>query len=245
MRIRTLIVPLTMVLAAVSGLAGAAAQEQTTETGGDAQRGQRPRLALEPAAGPPGSAVAAMGSGFRGACGVRLYFDAATDIPLSSADVDSSGAFSARLVIPARAAGGRHAVLARALKPGAEGCAAPADDRAQATFEVTPGGKTPPSLVIETRDARPGATVRVEGRGFCGEAACSAVRILVDGQVGAGDVKVNPAGTFSAAARVPAINTVGRIAVTAVQTLADQSEIRAFGEIEVTPRPNVRRQPAE
>jgi hypothetical protein len=110
---------------------------------------------------------------------------------------------------------------------------------------VTQGDEIPPSLVISTREARPGATVNVEGRGFCGAAGCSRVTVLIDGQVGAGDVEVSAAGTFSTEARVPAIDTVGRLAVVAVQTLADQSEIRAFGEIDVTTRPDVRPPPVQ
>lgn len=246
MRIRGLLVSFVIVLAAVSGLCCAAAQEQTAGTGGDAQQGQGPQLSLEPAAGLAGSEVAAKGSGFRGDCGVRLYFDAETGTALATADVDESGAFSAQLTVPPQAAGGQHAVLAHGLRPGTEGCTAPTDDRARAAFTVTSGGgKTPPTLVIRTREARPGSTVHVEGRGFCGEAACSAVTILVDGQVGAGGVKVSPAGTFSAEARVPAITISGRLAVTALQTLADHSEIRAFGELLVTPRPPGQRERVE
>jgi hypothetical protein len=243
---RTFLIPFALVLAAVSGLHCAAAQEQTAGTGGDAQQGQGPRLSLEPTAGPAGGAVAAKGSGFRDDCGVRLYLDTESEAPLATADVDEFEAFSARLTIPAQTAAGEHVVLARGLRLGTEGCAAPTDDLARAAFTVTPGGtKTPPSLVIRTREARPGTTVRVEGRGFCGEAACSAVTILIDGQVGAGNVKVSSAGTFNAEARVPAITIAGRIAVTALQTLADHSEIRAFGELQITPRPPGQREPVE
>ncbi len=246
MRIRTLLIPLAIVLAAVSGLYCAAAQDQTAGTAGDAQQGQGPQLSLEPAAGPAGGAVTAKGSGFRDNCGVRLYLDAESEAPIATASVDEFEAFSARLTIPAQAAAGEHVVLARGLRPGTEGCAAPTDDRARAVFTVTSGGgKTPPTLVIRTREARPGSTVHVEGRGFCGEPACSAVTILVDGQVGAGGVKVGPAGTFSAEARVPAITISGRLAVTALQTLADHSEIRAFGELLVTPRPPGQRERVE
>ena len=242
MRIRRLLVPCAITLAAVSGLYCAAAQEQTAGNQDEARQEQRPQLSLAPAAGPAGSAVAARGSGFAGDCGVRLYFDAESGTALASADVDRSGAFAASLTIPAQAAGGRHAVLARGLRPGTEGCTAPSENAARAVFEVTTqGGGAPPSLVIRTRDARPGSMVRVEGLGFCGEAGCSPVTVLVDGQVGAGDVQVSSGGTFSAEARVPAINTAGRIVVTAVQTLADGSEIRAFGELLTTPRPDVKR----
>src|SRR5262249_48231552 len=160
-----------------------------------------------------------------------------------SAEVDRSGSFAARIAIPEQAAEGRHAVLARALRRGAKGCVEPSGNRAEAPFVVTPRGPAPPTLVIDTPEARPGSAVHVAGRGFCGEAGCSPATTLSGGQVAAGDVKVSPAGTFSAMARVPAINPAGKIAVVAVQTLADQSEIRAFGELEVTPRPNVRRQP--
>lgn len=242
MRIRTLLIPCTIALAAVSGLYCAAAQEQTAGDQDQGQQGQRPQLALAPAAGPAGSAVAARGSGFAGDCGVRLHLGTESGTALASADVDRSGTFAASLTIPAQTAGGRHTVLARGLRPGTEGCTAPSENAARAVFEVTTqGGGTPPSLVIRTRDARPGSMVRIEGRGFCGEAGCSPVTVLVDGQVGAGDVRVSSGGTFSVEARVPAINTAGRIVVTAVQTLADGSEIRAFGELQTTTRPDGRR----
>ena len=56
---------------------------------------------------------------------------------------------------------------------------------------------------------------------------------------------VSAAGAFSTEARVPAIKTAGRVVVAAVQTLTDQTEIQAFGELEVTTRPNVRPRPVQ
>jgi hypothetical protein len=237
MTIRPYCVALAIVLTTVSGLSCDWAQEQNQE--------QKPLIALEPGSGPPESTVVAKGSGFRGDCRVRLSLAGESFPPLGSADVDRSGAFSAEITIPAQASEGEHIVLVEGLRPGTQGCEAPSDNRAQATFVVHPGETAPPALTIDTVEARPGSTVRVAGRGFCAETGCSTVTVLIDGQVGARDVKVIAGGTFSAEARVPAINTAGRIAVAAVQTLADGTEIRAFGELEVTPRPNVRRQPGQ
>ncbi|HTG36022.1 MAG TPA: hypothetical protein VLB76_24125 [Thermoanaerobaculia bacterium] len=237
---RTLLVPLAIAFGAVSGFHCAAAQKQTSPTHGDTE--QRPFLSLEPAAAPPGTTLAAKGSGFRGDCGVRLYFDSESGPPLGASDVDRSGSFTARLIISEQATGEQHVVLARGLRPGANGCVEPSGNRAQTPFALEPRTSIP-TLAIDTIEARPGKAVHVEGRGFCTDPRCSNVTVLIDGQIAAGDVKVSPAGTFSAAARVPATKTAGKIAVAAVQTLADQSEIRAFGELEVTPRPNVRREP--
>ena len=239
MMTRTLLVPLAIALgAAVSGSHCAAAQTQAPPPG-RTQQEQGPRLSLEPAAGSPGTIVAAKGSGFRGDCQVRLFFETESGPPLGSANVDRSGAFSARLVIPEQAAGERHAVLAHALRPGAKGCVEPSGDKAEAAFVLTPRS-TAPTLVIDTLQARPGLAVHIDGRGFCGDPGCSTVTVLMDGQVAAGGVKVSPAGTFSVAARVPATKTAGKLVVVAVQTLADQTESRGFGELEVTPRPDVR-----
>jgi hypothetical protein len=234
----TLVVSFAIALGAVSGVRCAATQEPAAPpTRSDTERGQQPRLSLQPAAGSPGTLVAAKGSGFRGDCRVRLYFDAESGPLLASADVDRFGSFSARLVIPAQTTAERHLVLARGLRPGAKGCVEPSGNQAEAPFAL----RQLPTLLIDTREARPGRTVHVEGRGFCADSACSTVKVLIDGQVAAGNLKVSPGGDFSAEARVPAIKTAGKIAVVAVQTLADQTEIRAFGELEVTPRPNVRR----
>jgi hypothetical protein len=236
----TLVASFAIALGAVSGFRCAAAQEPPApSTRGDTERGQKPLLSLQPAAGSSGTLVAAKGSGFRGDCRVRLYFDAESGPLLASADVDRVGSFSARLVIPAQATAERHLVLARGLRPGAKGCAEPSDNQAEAPFAV----RRAPTLLIGTREARPGGAVHVDGRGFCADSGCSTVKVLIDGQLAAGKLTVSPTGTFSAEARVPAIKTAGKIAVVAVQTLSDQTEIRAFGELEVTPRPNVRRQP--
>jgi hypothetical protein len=247
MMTRTLLVSLAIALGAVSGLRCATDQEQTPRPPGDREQEQQqqqqgPRLTLEPASGSPGSGVTAKGSGFRGDCRARLYFDTESGPLLGSADVDRSGSFSARLTIPEKSTGDRHLVLARGLRPGTDGCTAPSDNRAEAPFSLTPPR---PRLVIDTLEARPGTTVHVEGRGFCADPGCSAVTVLIDGQVAAGDVKVSPQGSFSAEARVPAIKTAGEIVVAAVQTLADKTEIRVFGELEVTPRPNARQRPVQ
>jgi hypothetical protein len=115
-------------------------------------------------------------------------------------------------------------------------------NNAEASFTLKPGASIP-ALVISSIEQRPGSTVHVEGRGFCTDPGCSTVMVIIDGQVGAADVKVNSGGTFSADAQVPAIKTSGKVTIVAVQTLADQTEIRAFGELEVTPRPNIQRNP--
>jgi len=240
MIIRTLLVSCAIALCAASGLCCAAAREQEPRRQGATEQPARPTLSLGPAAGLPGSTVTARGSGFRGDCLVRLSFDGENGPLLGTAEVDTAGSFSVQLVIPDQAAGERHVVLARGLRPGTTACTAPSDDKAEAVFVLTPDL---PTLVIDTREARPGGTVHIEGRGFCADSGCSAVTVLIDGQVAAGGIAVSPSGSFGVEARVPATKTAGTLAVAAVQTLADQTERRAFGTLEVTPRPNGRREP--
>jgi hypothetical protein len=236
---RMYVVTLAIALFAFSGSRCPAAQGQATPS--QTEQDSKPLLTLEPAAGPAGSKTTVKGAGFRGDCGVNLFFDGANGASAGFAHVDRSGAFLASIVIPADAAEGRHPVFAEGLRARGESCADPSGNRGEAIFVVTQHSTAAPSLMIDTIEARPGSDVHVSGRGFCAEDGCSPVRVLIDGQVGAENVKVSAGGTFSTAARVPAIKTVGRLPVVAVQTLADQSEIHAFGEIEVTPRPNVQR----
>lgn len=233
---RTYVVTLAIALFVFSGFRCPAAQGQATPS--QTEQDGEPLVTLEPAAGPAGSKVTAKGAGFRGDCGVNLFFDGANGASAGFARVDRSRAFLASIVIPENAAEGRHAVLAEGLHMRAESCADPSGNRGEAIFVVTQHSTPAPSLTIDTIEARPGLDVHVSGRGFCAEDGCSPVTILIDGQVGAENVKVSAGGTFSTAARVPAIKTVGMLPVVALQTLADQSEIRGFGQIEVTTRPN-------
>ena len=158
----------TLLLAATSGLLfsgsrSAAAQEPP----------QEPVLALAPAAGSAGTVVAAKGSGFHGDCAVRIYFDRDNGPLLSSANVDRSGGFAIQFAVPDPATAGRHQLLARALRPGTDGCVEPSRNQAAAPFDVTAAAPIP-VLVIGTVQARPGGSVHIEGRGFCPNRAARA-----------------------------------------------------------------------
>jgi hypothetical protein len=191
-------------------------------------------LALFPTAAPPGGAVAAMGAGFFDHCAVELFLDA-LDQPLGTAAVQSDATYSAQFIIPEDTEEGEHTVIAQGRTLAAQDCSEPSEMMAEATFSVT---APMPVITLEELEGRPGAAVQVRGRGFCADVACSPVTILLDGQVGASGVLVDADGTFVADALVPAISAAGSVAVVAIQTDADGIELRAFGEITVTVRPN-------
>jgi hypothetical protein len=191
-------------------------------------------LTLFPTAAPPGSSIATMGGGFQGHCGVKLFLDA-LDTPVATAEVEDDGTFTTQFIIPEAAEDGAHTVTAQGLNLAGQVCDEPSSTTAEAPLTVA--GRMP-VITLETQEGRPGTTVEVHGRGFCGDAMCSAVTILLDGQVGADGVMVDADGMFTVDAFVPAISAAGPIAIVATQTNADGNELRAFGELVVTVKPN-------
>ena len=191
-------------------------------------------LTLLPVSGPPGSSVAAFGAGFQGHCGVDLFLDTTANA-LGATDVQTDGTYSTQIIIPEDAASGPHLLLVRGRTLAGEACNESAATTAEETFTVT---AQRPVISLLTLEGRPGLTVEVHGRGFCAETACSAVTILIDGQVAASGVTVGADGTFVADAAVPAISAAGSVGVTALQQDAAGLESRAFGELIVTVRPN-------
>jgi len=190
-------------------------------------------LIVFPTAAPSGSSVAAFGGGFEGRCGVELFLDTSEN-SLGTADVEEDGTYSTQVIIPEDVEAGDHLVLVEGRDSSEQGCTEPVTVGAEVPFRVT--AMRP---VIELADeARPGTTVEVHGRGFCAASECSSVTLLLDGQIGAQDVAVEADGTFVAEAIVPAITAAGGVNVVAVQTSADGSELRAFGELTVTVRPD-------
>jgi hypothetical protein len=197
-------------------------------------------LTVFPTSGPPGATIAAFGEGFQGRCGVDLFLDAVADPPLGTADVTRDGTYSTQMIIPEETASGLHTLLVRARSLLGQACTEVAATTDQETFTVT---AREPVIEVQALEGRPGGAVEVRGRGFCADAACSPVMILINGQTAAGDVAVNADGTFVVDATVPAISAAGPVAVVAVQQDAAGGEARAFGEIIVTVRPNGPRPP--
>lgn len=191
-------------------------------------------LSLSPVSGPPGSSVAAFGEGFQGRCGIDLFLDTVANV-LGAAEVKTDGTYSTQVIVPEDTASGPHTVLVRGRNLVGELCTEPVTTTAEETFTVT---ARIPVISLQTLEGRPGLTAEVRGRGFCAESACSAVTILIDGQVAASDVTVDADGTFVTDAAVPAISAAGSVAVTALQRDAGGLESRAFGELIVTVRPN-------
>jgi hypothetical protein len=197
-------------------------------------------LTVFPASVAPGGTIAAFGEGFQGRCGVDLYIDAVADPPFGTADVTSDGTYSTQLIVPEETASGPHTLLVRARSLAGQACTEVAATTDQETFTVT---ARQPVIEVQALEGRPGADVEVRGRGFCADAACSPVTILINGQTAAANVAVSADGTFLADATVPAISAAGTVAVVAVQQDAAGDEARAFGEIIVTVRPNAPRPP--
>jgi hypothetical protein len=197
-------------------------------------------LTVFPASSAPGGTIAAFGEGFQGRCGVDLFLDTVSGPPFGQADVTRDGTYSTQLIIPEETASGPHTLLVRARSLAGQACTEVAATTDQEPFTVT---ARQPVIVVQALEGRPGGGVEVRGRGFCPDAACSQVTILINGQTAAGGVSVNADGTFVANATVPAISAAGPVAVVAVQQDAAGGEARAFGEIIVTVRPNGPRPP--
>lgn len=205
----------------------AAAQSPST------QSIQQPAIRVNPGAGPPGATIAVAGQGFEMACGVDLLLDAVD--ALGSAVVGDAGTFSVQLVVPESAEEGDHSVVAEGRESDGESCTQPIDETAETDFIIT---APMPLITLAVLEGRPGTAVEVEGRGFCADTACSPVTLLIDGQTSATDVAVEDDGTFVAEAFVPAIDAAGEVAVVAIQSDVQGMELRAFGELIVTVKPD-------
>ena len=179
-----------------------------------------------------GATVLIRGEDFSGDCSVRVSLDGDVKQPLGEADTTTEGAFSVQAVIPSDTDTGMHTLTAQGLA--GPDCDEPSDNLATTDIDV----KAPlPSLLIDTIEGRPGGTIQVSGRGFCGDPTCSAITLFADGSVAAADVEVATDGSFSVTALVPAVDNAGEIMVVAVQTDASGEMLRGFGDLFVTVRP--------
>lgn len=180
--------------------------------------------------GARGDVVLVRGSGFAADCDVQLAMAGST---LSATRTGGSGGFAVQTVIPANTADGEHMVTARADS----GCDSP--DVASAQLVVEPR----PIINLLRTEGRPGGVVSVEGSGFCATNGCSPVTLLINGLPAAAGVVVGEDGTFAADALVPAVEAAGAIKVVALQSNGAGDELRAFGDIIVTVKPDVREGP--
>jgi hypothetical protein len=201
---------------------GAGVNEQMAEVG------------VHPTSGPSGSTVAISGRGFADACGVNLFLGQLGGESLAEALIND-GSFAVQAVLPEALTSGELVIVGDLLESDGQECTQSTGATFETTFDVT-GGM--PIITLALPEGRPGTEVGIEGRGFCGDPECSAVRLLIDGQVAATGVAVEDDGTFSTGAFVPAIDAAGAVAVVATQTDADGMELRGFGELIVTVRPN-------
>ncbi len=189
---------------------------------------------------PPGSVLLVRGGGFDQACAVRVSLGTPDPSALGEAPVEPGGTFSLPAVVPEDAPRGEHPVLAEALTRASPDGPCDVPGAAEPLGELTVAGNLP-LLTLDRLEGRPGGPVSVTGRGFCAAPACSAVSLWMDGTLSAADVVVGADGTFSVDAQVPAVEAAGAIVVVAVQTDAAGDELRAFGDISLTVRPNVPR----
>lgn len=212
-------------------LAACAALQACAGGHGDSPRAPHLKLAVQPTAtSPAGSVVLLRGDDFGNDCQVRLFLEGQ-----ALADVRSGGdgTFAVQVVIPEQTPAGTHTVTAQTLE--GSGCNEAADGFT-ASVDVTP---FPPVIEVDRIEGRPGGSVGIAGRGFCGEAGCSMVTVLMNGFVAADRVPVESDGTFAADARVPAVEAAGDIAIVALQTDAAGEELRAFGGLGVSVRPDI------
>lgn len=99
---------------------------------------------------------------------------------------------------------------------------------------AAPAAAAQPRMIIAPTEGSPGTPVTIDGSGFCGQSACSTVRVLFGGVPVATDVRVSPNGTFHAEGVVPGGSPPGDIFVVATQTDASGAEIRAEGGFTLT-----------
>jgi len=192
------------------------------------------KVGIHPASGLAGAAVAISGNGFADACGVALFLDKTGGHSLVDGKI-SNGIFNVQAVLPESTVPGELMIVGELLKSDGQGCTQSTSTTFETSFTVT---GSMPIIELGILEGRPGTAVDVGGRGFCPDAECSPVTVLIDGQVAAPGVTVEDDGTFNAGAIVPAIDAAGLVGVVAVQTDADGSQLRGFGELIVTVRPN-------
>jgi len=176
--------------------------------------------------------VLVSGTQFTGDCAVQISLGDDKKVMLTKTGVGMDGTFAVQAAIPTDTPVGTHDVSAQGLS-GAN-CDEPS---ANAVAEPLAVVEIDPIIELDTVEGRPGGVTLVNGRGFCGAAECSTVSVLADGSVAAADVEVAEDGTFSAEARIPAVDNAGEIMVVALQTDADGNELRGFGDLIVTVRP--------
>ncbi len=225
-------------------LAGIVVQD---DNGNDEQESRQGSILIaEPTSGIAGSAVQLQGSGFINNCGVGIYLNTLDGEPLGFATMRKDGGFVTQVTIPSETQPGKYMLIAQGLAEGAKPshetqlCGEPSSDVARAGYDV---GPAPPILEVSAYEGRPGRTVTFKGRGFCAATRCSPVDILIDGLVVAFDVPVNPDGTLSAEGMVPAVSASGEVRIEAIQQGSTGEQIRSFGSLIVTVRPNVRTGP--
>ena len=209
------------------------ARESNTETSGASQPQTKSGLVLFPSNQlSAGATVLVEGEDFRGDCNVQIVFGGNDTEPLVTGSIDEVGFFSVQTVIPADAPTGKQQLTAQGLTgPNCDQFSDNAD-----TLDIII--KSPlPLLLIDTIEARPGGSVQIAGRGFCNDAACSPVMVLVDGAIVAQDIEVDADGSFNVTAQVPAVDNAGEIMVVAIQTDAAGETLRGFGDLIVTVRP--------
>lgn len=192
------------------------------------------KVGIHPRSGPSGSTVAVSGRGFANACGATLYLRMFGGERLANASV-GDGNFTLQAVLPEGLGPGELTIVGELLSSDGTACTQSTGTTFETKFEVM---DEMPIIELAVHDGRPGSDVGVTGRGFCSQPECSAVTLLIDGQLTAAGVEVAEDGTFSAGAMVPAIDAAGAVAVVALQSAADGSELRGFGELFVTVRPN-------
>lgn len=226
---------------------GGSSDQSASDDTGDLNRGRslqstaqqkaEDSLVIFPASVPPGGTIAVMGGGFTDNCGVAIFLDAAGGVLLGNASVDQAGSYAGQFIVPSDTAEGEHDVVVEGRVAENGTCETPSDLSVTGRLTVT---AIEPLITLSALEGRPGLTVDVDGRGFCPAPECSAVTILVDGQVGAEDIGVEGDGTFNTPAFVPPIDAAGPVAVTAIQIDAIGNELRAFAELVVTIKPNDR-----
>jgi hypothetical protein len=212
-------------------LAACVALQACSGGASDRPKAEHLKLSAQPTlSSPAGSVVLLQGDDFGDGCDVRLFLE---DIALADVRSDRNGAFAVQVVVPEQTTEGMHTVRAQTL--GDSGCNEDADGMTVSLLVAA----LLPVIEVSPMEGRPGGTVSVAGRAFCGGADCSPVTVLINGLVAADNVPVDSDGTFTVDALVPAVDAAQDIAVVALQTDAAGGRLRAFGDVTVTVRPDV------